>query len=227
MTFEIIPVIDLKGGMAVCAAGGDRTRYQPLRSPLSPEAGPLSVARGLMALAPFSRLYIADLDAIAGGGGHADAVAAIRAAFPGVELWVDSGLATEADCHQHALPETRAVLGSESLTAPALPRQAGCILSLDFRGGQFIGDARLLADAQLWPEEVIVMTLDRVGAGAGPDFARLGAVIARAGARRVYAAGGVRNAADIEILAGMGARGALISTALHSGAIGVQDIRQS
>lgn len=218
MIFDIIPVIDLKGGKAVRAAGGDRARYQPLISPLSPDAEPLSVARGLMALAPFPRLYIADLDAIAGNGGHAETVAAIRAAFPGLELWVDSGLATAADCGTHIHPGTRIVLGSESLTDPALPSQVDCILSLDFRQGRFLGDARLLADAQLWPQDVIVMTLDRVGAGAGPDFERLAAIIARAGTRRVYAAGGVRSAADLESLAAAGVHGALVSTALHSGA---------
>jgi len=227
MPFEIIPVIDLKGGKAVRAAGGDRACYQPLVSPLCADAEPLSAACGLLALASFAKLYIADLDAISGAGSHAAAVAVIRGAFPDVELWVDSGLATAGDYHARGYLGTRIVLGSESLGDPALAAQVDCILSLDFRRGQFLGDARLLADPQHWPRDVIVMTLDRVGAGAGPDFERLSGIIARAGNRRVYAAGGARHASDIEALAAMGAAGALVSTALHSGAIDPRGLQKT
>jgi phosphoribosylformimino-5-aminoimidazole carboxamide ribotide isomerase len=86
VALEIIPVIDLQGEKAVRAAGGERARYQPLISPVCADAEPLSAARGLMALAPFARLYLADLDAIEGRSSNAEAVAAIRTAFPGLEL---------------------------------------------------------------------------------------------------------------------------------------------
>ena len=65
---DVIPVIDLKGGVVVHARRGDRARYRPIESPLSPTATPLDVVTGLMALHPFRRLYIADLDAIGGTG---------------------------------------------------------------------------------------------------------------------------------------------------------------
>jgi uncharacterized protein related to proFAR isomerase len=97
-------------------------------------------------------------------------------------------------------------------------------LSLDFRGDQFIGPPELLENAALWPQRIIVMTLARVGSGEGPDLARLGAIIARAGSREVYAAGGVRDAEDLRALRGIGAAGALVATALHSGAITRRDI---
>lgn len=97
-------------------------------------------------------------------------------------------------------------------------------LSLDFRGDAFLGPPELLADANLWPRRVIVMTLARVGSGEGPDLARLASIVTRAGAREVFAAGGVRNAEDVKALQGIGVAGALVSTALHRGAITTGDL---
>ena len=122
------------------------------------------------------------------------------------------------------------VLGSESLASledyerarkcarPAAP------LSLDFRGNTFLGPPALLEDAALWPNRIIVMTLARVGSGEGPDLARLAAVIARAEGRKVFAAGGVRNGDDLKALRDIGAAGALVATALHTGAITPADL---
>ena len=73
------------------------------------------------------------------------------------------------------------MLGSESQRDPALvAARRDALLSLDFRGDAFQGPPELLARPELWPERVIVMTLGRVGSGAGPDFDRLAAIRARA-----------------------------------------------
>ena len=44
------------------------------------------------------------------------------------------------------------------------------------------------------------------------------------GARRLYAAGGVRGLADLTGLAQVGAAGALVATALHDGSLSAADI---
>jgi phosphoribosylformimino-5-aminoimidazole carboxamide ribotide isomerase len=54
-----------------------------------------------------------------------------------------------------------------------------------------------------------------VGSGAGPDLRRFAAIRSIAGGREIYAAGGVRNAADLSALKAAGASGTLIATALH------------
>ncbi|HEY5207250.1 MAG TPA: HisA/HisF-related TIM barrel protein [Roseiarcus sp.] len=46
-----------------------------------------------------------------------------------------------------------------------------------------------------------------------------------AGGREIYAAGGVRNAADLAALKGAGVRGALIATALHERQIVAADLQ--
>jgi len=99
----------------------------------------------------------------------------------------------------------------------------GFALSLDWRGDVALGPSDLFHNPDLWPETVIVMTLERVGARAGPDLERLGAIKALAGRRQVLAAGGVRGMADLRAVKSAGC-GALIATALHEGALGNDDL---
>jgi phosphoribosylformimino-5-aminoimidazole carboxamide ribotide isomerase len=221
---DLIPVIDLKGGVVVHARRGDRANYRPIETPLSPSAMPLDVARGLMALSPFQRLYIADLDAIAGSGDNIAAIRAIKGAFPALELWVDRGIARPGEVQPwRAMGLGPVVLGSESAPDIATFRSAladagaEAVLSLDFRAKDFQGPREILADAAAWPRRVIAMTLARVGSGAGPDLERLAAIKTRAAGRSVYAAGGVRDASDLAALARLGIAGALVATALHDG----------
>jgi phosphoribosylformimino-5-aminoimidazole carboxamide ribotide isomerase len=220
---ELIPVIDLKGGAVVHARGGARGDYAPIATPLAQGSAPADVLTGLARAVPFRSVYVADLDAIERRGSHAAALADLAAGFPLFRFWVDPGLdAADAlawlGAEQHVL-----VLGSESQRAAAALRDVRghdrCVLSLDFRGDTFIGPHDILEDASLWPARVIVMTLARVGGGGGPDVQRLAEVVARAEGRAVYAAGGVRDARDLRTLAEIGVAGALVATALHSGAI--------
>ena len=216
---QIIPVIDVKGGVAVRARGGDRANYAPLETPLSPSADPIAVARGLTALHPFATVYVADLDGIEGRGPSIPVQTRFLIAWPGTEVWIDDGSTTVAQGPKRR----RAVVGSESMgEAGILPK--GAVLSLDFRGSEFQGPNELLENPALWPARVIVMQLARVGSGEGPDMLRLVSIIARAEGREVFAAGGVRGMEDIHALREIGAAGALVSTALHRGRITPADL---
>lgn len=229
----VVPVIDLKSGTVVHAWGGRRARYRPVRSRLCEGSAPIEVIEALLRLHPFKTVYAADLDAIEGAGSNAAALAEIRQGFPRLDLWVDAGLRTLADFE--AWQEARlgrAVVGSESLESleewRRIKRRArgGAILSLDFRGRKFLGPAPLAEDPALWPRCLIVMSLARVG-GRGPDFERLAAIRARAGKRQVFAAGGVRGAADLRRLAKMHLAGVLVASALHDGRIGAAAIARA
>ena len=215
---KLIPVIDLKGGLVVAARGGDRHAYAPIQSPLCPSAEPLPVAAAILKLYPFDTLYIADLDAIGGGPGQLELIEQIHRAHPGVELWADNGL-TQL---QRLAAVARPVIGSESLAdlehwAVLRSALSAPILSLDYRGHQPMGPTELHERPELWPREVILMTLGRVGSEAGPDLERLTALRQSAPTHRLYAAGGVRGPADLRQLRDLGVVGALVSTALHRG----------
>lgn len=227
---DVVPVIDIKNGQVVHAQGGRRDSYRPIRTPLSPTSAPADVAAGLLRLAPFRKLYIADLDAIEGRAPSDTSIGAIAQAVPGVELWVDNGIADAAaalawlDRFHHCL-----VIGSESQngseTIAALRRDKRVLLSLDFRGEVFQGPSMLHDDPTIWPSRVIVMTLARVGAAGGPDLGRIAEVVARAQGGEVFGAGGIRHSADLGALASTGAAGVLVATALHTGALTGPELR--
>ncbi|WP_295437914.1 HisA/HisF-related TIM barrel protein [uncultured Thiodictyon sp.] len=224
---KLIPVIDLKGGLVVAARLGDRRRYAPIASPLCPAVEPAAVAAALLGLHPFAILYIADLDAIGGGTGHLEVVERLHRQHPRVSLWVDRGLTDLARLVRVARP----VIGSESINdlaqwADLKARLDAPVLSLDYRADQFLGPAGLDRRPDLWPTDLILMTLARVGSGQGPDLDRLGALRRLAPGHRVYAAGGVRDAADLRQLRALGVSGALVSTALHQGRIGPGDLAE-
>ncbi|MGE3290704.1 MAG: nickel transporter, partial [Geminicoccaceae bacterium] len=90
--FELIPVVDLMGGVVVHARAGDRDRYRPLaQSLVAASAEPVAVVEGLLGLHPFPALYIADLDAIRKQGDNTSTILALRHRFPELRMWVDAG----------------------------------------------------------------------------------------------------------------------------------------
>lgn len=216
----LIPVLDLMRGQVVHARAGRRDEYLPLVSALCRSSRPEAVLEALLALHPFRRVYIADLDAIQGKGDHRAVLEALRRAHPQLEFWVDAGFSGMEEVRAwQAGGLGRPVLGSESLKQH--PGQALCaaagVLSLDFRGDGFMGPPGLPEDVGCWPDDVIVMTLGRVGMGEGPDVERLARLKALGGHSRLHAAGGVRHAGDLEALAQAGAAGVLLASALHQG----------
>ena len=230
---DVIPVIDVAGGQVVRAVKGDRANYQPIVTPLAPGSDPASVARGLHKLHPFRKIYVADLDGIEGRGRNVHLVPALSAALGNAEIWIDAGTASRGSARAVlAAPVTTLVIGSESLETITTLKDvmaeapARTVLSLDFRDDEFMGPPALLKDTTLWPNRVIVMTLGRVGSGQGPDVERI-AAIARAGqGRKIYAAGGIRDRADLDAVRAAGAAGALIASALHGQKISAGDLKE-
>jgi phosphoribosylformimino-5-aminoimidazole carboxamide ribotide isomerase len=227
---DVIPVIDLKSGLVVRARQGDRASYRPIATPLSPTSEPADVIAGLLSLHPFRTLYAADLDAIEGSGDHLAQLAQLASERPDLAVWVDNGCATlaAAEAFLAASPRASLVLGSESQRDPSLlemlSRHPRVILSLDFRGESFIGPEALLREPGLWPDRIILMTLARVGSGAGPDLERFAGFRARAGSRRIYLAGGLRDRGDLAAAEASGAAGILAASALHDGRLTPADL---
>lgn len=231
---HIVPVIDVRNGEAVRAVEGDRANYKPLTTPFAIGSDPVSVAAGLTRNFGFDTFYIADLDGIEGRGANRDLWRRLEDALPRAGLWIDEGIATLAVALAAASdPRITVVVGTETLGSPdrlidiATRMPDRVVLSLDFKGEAFAGPQELLADASLWPARVIAMTLARVGSTSGPDLKRINDIARRAGnERRVYAAGGVRNKADLIAAREAGAHGALIASALHAKNIEAGDLAE-
>lgn len=223
----------MQHGRVVHAVGGQRDHYQPLQTPLSACATFTSVADGLLQNYPSPILYVADLDAIAGDGNHTNEVLAYLQSRPDLNVWLDSGIKEVSQTTLGKNPDNlHVVVGTESFLSTsdqdtkfaALDNRI--VLSLDFRGADFLGPTNLLEQNGLWPSRVIVMTLEAVGTKEGPDFHRIAEIVEMAGDRDVYAAGGVRSLADLRRLGEMGVAGALVASALHSGQIKTGDLEE-
>jgi phosphoribosylformimino-5-aminoimidazole carboxamide ribotide isomerase len=230
---QIVPVLDLKGGVVVHARRGQRADYAPLQSPLVDGCEPVAVAVALTALCRTTTLYVADLDALAGEPVDETTLRAVCAV---AEPWVDAGATTpEKAAALHRAGVARNVVGTESLGPGARPSGHGAsppppvVLSIDLRHGRLISPDPDLAGREpaaaaplaraLNVRELLVIDLARVGSGTGPP---LDAVAALAGALpgvAIYAGGGVRDDTDLRALESAGAAGALLATALHEGAV--------
>jgi phosphoribosylformimino-5-aminoimidazole carboxamide ribotide isomerase len=243
---RVVPVLDLKGGIAVHAVRGERHAYAPVRSVLSASADPVALARAFRERLGSDACYVADLDAIAGTGHHAAIVQAI-AGF-GLSVWLDAGVATAADAARAAsCGAARVIVGSETLrdardlpsiaeaARGAVATGADCILSLDHRDGRLLGgspavvgtEATELA-AAAWAAGIrafIVLDLARVGARTGPWTEPAGRLRARLPDAEVVLGGGVRDRDDLRALASAGYHAALVGTALHAGVLGAADLR--
>jgi HisA/HisF family protein len=230
---DVIPVIDVAHGQVVRAMKGERSRYRPIETPLSASSELADVARGLARLFPFQKLYLADLDGIEGRGRNTHIVPQLSQILPRAEIWIDAGTGSRSAARSVlAAPVATLVVGTESIETvrcwedieAEAPQRT--VLSLDFRHGEFMGPEAMLSNASMWPSRVIVMTLDRVGANEGPDIERLRDVVSRADGRGVYAAGGIRDRGDLDEIRKIGVSGALIASALHSGKISADDLKE-
>ncbi len=235
MRCKLIPVLDLLDGQVVHAVRGDRANYRPIRTPLCDGAAPELVGPALLRAADSALLYVADLDALTGGAVQVDALAgllqALRRERPMARLWLDGGWRDAA-----AMRTTLAMLGSDLADAvdPVLASEAlrpgaleglgddaiaeRTLLSLDRRDGRRLDPAGCWDRPAQWPARLIVMTLERVGADAGPDLDTLAEVAARARpGTQVIGAGGVRDGADLRAAGQAGAAAWLVASALHAG----------
>jgi phosphoribosylformimino-5-aminoimidazole carboxamide ribotide isomerase len=197
---QIIPVLDLAGGIAVHAQAGDRSRYAPLESGLTPGrvGDPLALLRAFHATLGIHECYVADLDAIQGGAvqrGLLRELAEFHTGFDGA-LLVDAGThRPDGAVELVSCGASQVVVGLETLRAfadlVAIVAAVGpsqVVFSLDLRLGSPIlhpamldgqgpgPDALHLAEqaAGAGAGTLLALDLGRVGTGCGVDLGLLG-----------------------------------------------------
>ncbi|WP_158555183.1 HisA/HisF-related TIM barrel protein [Fulvimarina endophytica] len=233
---QLIPVIDLMNGLVVKGRGGERESYRPIETPLAESADATAVVAGLRRVTGANVFYIADLDAIMHQAPQRDRLCDLIDAFPEITFWLDGGFRSvdEADAFLKTLgagSRMLAVLGTETLCEQLPERGAASegnspfVLSLDYGPEGYRGLPEIREDADRWPSDVVLMSMRNVGRSLGPDFERLAEVRRAMGNGRLFAAGGVRGEEDLRRLGEMGIAGALVASALHSGAIRVEPER--
>lgn len=239
---KIIPVIDVLNGIVVHAVRGKRKEYQPLKSVLTDSVDPFEVAKAFKTLG-FSELYLADLDAIAGKQPNCQIYKHV-ANETGLKLMVDAGITDHKTAKKVLNSQvSKLIIGTETMPSKKFLEEAITLLdanrivvSLDLIAEKVLikpgfdgsNDAlNLLGDFQrMGVLEFIVLDLARVGSGEGVnvDFLKRAIALLHGG---VYVGGGVRDVSDLVELQNMGVSGSLVATALHSGKISINDLKQA
>ena len=233
---RIVPVIDLKDGRAVHARGGDRRLYRPLKSLLAGGSAdrldePARLAAACERLLRPTRIYVADLDRIAGTGRNDAALAAIRGAAPRASLLWDGGFTGGAAAARLAARATPIVAsetigGPEDLPAP--PAWVG--IDLVEGGLHAVSPAvRALGEIEFLRRAVaagaagaVVVLVDRVGSGSGLPIGRLERLRRAAPGIPMLAGGGIATIEDLAALRDAGCDGALVATAVHDGRLPIE-----
>jgi phosphoribosylformimino-5-aminoimidazole carboxamide ribotide isomerase len=229
----ILPVIDLRNGIAVRAIAGRRAEYRPLVSRLTDSTEPLAVARAVRDRFGWTAVYLADLDAIGGAAPAFEVYDRLRA--DGFQLWLDAGVHDVADADRIAAAGVdQIIVGLETIRGPAeweaIVRRLKAervVFSLDLR------DGRPMAASADWPADpaaivarvaadggrrVIVLDLARVGSGRGTGTEELCVeLVRRHPGVAFFAGGGVRSLDDVRRWEAIGIAGVLVASALHGG----------
>jgi phosphoribosylformimino-5-aminoimidazole carboxamide ribotide isomerase len=247
---QIIPVLDLAGGIAVHAQAGERIRYGPLASDLVPDQPGDAVAllRAFHSMLGVHQCYVADLDAIQGGALQRTLLrqlAEFHTGFAGA-LLVDAGTNHPGGALEVlSCGASEVVIGLETLEAFAdlanIVQVVGptrLVFSLDLKLGVPIlhpamhdatgagPDAMSLAAQAIATGVTTLLLLDlgRIGTGCGVDLGLLEGLRRQFPAIRLLAGGGVLTRVDLERMRDAGCDGALIASAIHSGRVTASDL---
>ena len=246
---QIIPVLDLAGGVAVHAQAGDRSRYAPLTSDLAPDRTGDAVAllRAFHAVLGVHEGYVADLDAIQGGALQRTLIrqlAEFHTGFAGA-LLVDAGTNRAGGALEVlSCGASEVVVGLETLQAFAdlaamvdVVGPSRLVFSLDLRLGNPVlhpamqdagggPDALSLATQAVAAGIATLLLLDlgRIGTGCGVDIGLLETLRRRFPGIRLLAGGGVLTRRDLERMRDAGCDGALVASAIHTGRVSASDL---
>ena len=219
----IIPVIDIKDGIAVSAKAGNRDEYMPLKSTIVDSSDPVDVAKAYKKIG-FTEFYIADLDGIL----HAKPNIDLLEEMSGMgRLMVDIGIRSKDDLEIlngiNGINAITPIIGTETMQSPDL-LENNCILSIDTKNGELLSRTGitirelidLIKNGVYEHERIIILDLKRAGMGLGPNF-ELCDLLARklTGMKLIYGCG-IRGAEDIMALNRANIPDVLVGSMIHS-----------
>ncbi len=222
----IIPVIDIKNGEAVSGKSGNRETYTPLKTVFTKSSDPITIAHELKKFG-FSRIYIADLDAIEGNNSNLKIAGEINKIIP---VMFDSGIKNISGVQKILDKVDKVIIATETienfddieLIFSSFPKQ-NLVLSVDIKDGNVLGkhikvdfEDVLKKIKEINPFEVILLDISRVGTENGVDHELIKSFI---GLDTDIILGGGITLTDITDLQSLGLKYFLVGTALHLGCL--------
>lgn len=220
----IIPVLDLKNGLAVSGKSGKRETYKPLKTVFCDSSDPMKIAEALKK-AGYRELYIADLDAIEGTGSNQELVKRINSTIP---VMLDAGIINHKNIEAVFNNAKKIIVATETIESmddiqqifSRYPKNS-LVLSVDLVNGEVLSKNMKLNFEDVMgiiekfnPAEVIILDVSRVGTNSGFDetvvnsFNRMDT--------QLIVGGGVTKR-TIDDLGKLGVDKFLVGTAIHNG----------
>lgn len=222
-------VMDIFNGEVVHAVRGERSHYRPINtfSRVVSASDPIEI---IEILAP-KEVYIADLNRLSGSGDNLQIINRISSR---ATTMADVGISSISDLS--LLPGSATpVLGTETASLDLISNASDLrdiVVSIDMKHRRVISQSSILDPLEFIKElndldliGIILLELDRVGTSAGMDIEFLGRAVASSD-HPVLVGGGVRGPSDLHALEELGVQGALVATAVHSGAMPIEMIRR-
>ncbi len=229
----MIFVMDLLDGVVVHAKRGEREKYVPIHrfSSIVTSSDPACVIETIKP----TEVYIADLNRLMSTGNNRPILKDLRTRNRDLRIMLDYGVNGMEDLKEAVDAEMadKFVLGTETISIELLEEASksdiitDICISLDlFNNEVLTSDTRMKIDPlQLIKElnkfpvrDVIVLELNKVGTKSGIDFEFLARAV-ELSEHDILCGGGVRNCEDVDKMAEIGVKGALVATAVHDGGI--------
>jgi phosphoribosylformimino-5-aminoimidazole carboxamide ribotide isomerase len=240
---EIIPVIDILNGIVVHAVRGEREKYKPIKSILSPSLNPIEIANAFKKILNLKKLYIADLNAILRRGNNYKTIKKIYE-LTRLEIMVDAGVSdmpSASRIFRYNISEL--IIGTETLRELNFIEEClqafgsdKIIISLDTKNGKVLGPPEIegrqpkevfMMLQDLGIKKIILLDLSKVGSEMGPNLDILDSLLeVSKKSVQIIIGGGIRNIKDVIEIKKRNIYGVLVATSLHNGSITRKDIEE-
>lgn len=223
-----IPVLDLKGGIAVSGKSGQRETYTPLNTCYANSANPVEIATNLK-LNGADEIYIADLDLIEANGHNLNEIKMVNTILPVI---FDGGV-KDFDSYTFFLEYAyKIIVATETLESvdelkkifDKYPKER-IVISIDIKDNKLFTknlDISLMELKEILkeldPNEIILLDISSVGTNRGVNFNLLNEF--KEFKDKLIIGGGINKDAILE-LEEEGIKKVLVGTSLHSGEISI------
>jgi phosphoribosylformimino-5-aminoimidazole carboxamide ribotide isomerase len=228
--------MDIFNGNAVLAKGGNREKYRPVSdsSLICKSPDPIAIIKHLKP----GEVYIADLNMLQGKGSIETNIEVIKEINSRAKTMLDFGISSLEDVKKALSIAGAVVIGTETgklstIANAALENPGRISISIDIKNGKLLKKDPEIPESpfdiikitnELPLRDLIFLDLDRVGTASGfdPEFLKK---LVEASRHNILLAGGVRDTEDLFMLDGLGIKGALVASAVHSGTIPPEVLR--
>lgn len=226
----VVPVIDIKDGVAVGAKQGGRESYSELKSILVDSSDPLKVSMAYKQMG-FKSIYVADLDGIMNKSPNLDLLKRMRWET-GLDVMADIGTWSGEAIFSIESVGITPILATETFTSLNLlmfPKKFA--LGIDIKNGSLLCEMNCDLDVFLdlirdspTIVKVVAIDLDHVGMSSGPNLDLCEMIMDRLDGVKLIYGGGVRFLLDVVMLLDAGVSQVLIGSSLHEGRITVGEL---